>query len=355
MNKIAFYLFGIPVAWYGLIVTFAIVAAFVLFLIMAKRRGIDGDFSLEMFIWVVVLAVLCCRIFYVVPRAEYWPKEFDWEAFKNLFNIKQGGLTIIGGIFGGALGILFCCLRNKKYSFIRVADLVVIALLLGQIIGRWGNYVNGELYGLAVPDTWPQFLRQFPFAVEIGGKMHMGLFFYEGVLNAIGLAIALGLFFGLKKKLKPGTLTMFYLSWYGLVRGTIEFFKVEHKNFEGTDIGIVQVICYAMLAVGLVLLVLVQTGKLRLETKWFQGVIRQENIHRAIRQTKGQSEAIERNLRGIVMNGSTGAARWVSPEIRRNLNGILMSGVTGAYDVEGLDLHEKITDYLQEAEAYAAR
>ncbi len=262
-----FYLFGFEIAWYGVIVTSAIVAAFLLFLFLAKRRGIDVDFSMELFIWVVVLAVLCCRLFYVVPRKEFWPTPFDWDAFAQLWNIKAGGLTIIGGIFGGALGVLFCCLRNRKYSFIRIGDLVVVALLLGQIIGRWGNFVNGELYGKVITDPHWQW---FPIAVQIGPRYHMALFFYEGVLNAIGLAIALTMFFVLDKKLKPGTLGMFYLMWYGLVRGTLEFFKYEHETFGDSEVGVVQVICYVVCAVAMVLLILVQTGKIRMETKWFQ-------------------------------------------------------------------------------------
>lgn len=261
-----FYFFGIEIAWYGVIVTTGIVMAFLLYLFLAKKRNIDLDFSMELFIWVVVLAVLCCRLFYVIPREEFWPSSFTWEDFKHLWAIKQGGLTIIGGIFGGALGILLCCLRNRRYHFIQIGDLVVVALLLGQIIGRWGNFVNGELYGQEITNpAW----QWFPIAVQIGSRYYMALFFYEGVLNAIGLAIALTLFFKLGDKLKNGTLGMFYLAWYGLVRGTIEFFKIEHETIGNTDIGIVQVICYTMCIVAIVLLGLVQTGKIRLQTKWF--------------------------------------------------------------------------------------
>ena len=178
---------GFEIYKYALMITFGIMLSFVLYLILSKSRGIDIDFSLELFIWVVPLAVIFCRIFYVVPRLgeDYTLK--TWEGFLECLDIRGGGLTIIGGIFGGALGILFCALRNKKYSLMYVADCVVIALFVGQIIGRWGNYFNQELYGIEV--TNPA-LQRFPFAVFIDARQtwHYASFFYEGVLNEIGRA-----------------------------------------------------------------------------------------------------------------------------------------------------------------------
>ncbi|MEG2413929.1 MAG: prolipoprotein diacylglyceryl transferase, partial [Clostridia bacterium] len=287
MNPIAFYFFGRPIAWYGLIVTGGIVLAFMLFLVLAKKREIDVDYSLEMFLWVIILAVLCCRLFYVIPRKEYFPQDFDWHDFVYMLNISNGGLTIIGGIFGGALGLLICTLKNKKYHFAYVADCVVVALLLGQIIGRWGNFFNQELFGLEV--TNPLF-QKFPFAIHVVGSTHapdgyyLPLFFYEGVFNFVGLVISLTLFFKVGKKLKPMTLTLFYLGWYGLVRGSMEFLKIEHENFGNSGIGIVQVICYIMFLVAMVLIVLLQMGKIKFTSDKFDKKIAAQAIINAEKQ-----------------------------------------------------------------------
>ncbi len=268
IDRVAFEIFGRPVYWYGVVITFGIILAFCLYLLLAYVRKIDFDFSLEIFIWVIPLAVIFCRIFYVVPRiGKDYP--LSWDGFLEMLDISGGGLTIIGGIVGGALGVFFCCLRNRKYSLMRVADCVVMAVLLGQIIGRWGNFFNQELYGIEVTN---KALQHLPFAVfiESTGKWHYASFFFEGTLNAIGLAIALVMYFVPKKPLKNGTISLFYLGWYGLVRGTLEFIKGGNPvTFGDSDVKVVQVICYIVFAVTIVLQVLLQFGKLNFETKWF--------------------------------------------------------------------------------------
>lgn len=287
---------GFEIYKYALMITFGIMLSFVLYLILSKSRGIDIDFSLELFIWVVPLAVIFCRIFYVVPRLgeDYTLK--TWEGFLECLDIRGGGLTIIGGIFGGALGIFFCALRNKKYSLMYVADCVVIALFVGQIIGRWGNYFNQELYGIEV--TNPA-LQRFPFAVFIDARQtwHYASFFYEGVLNAMGLIIALLLFYLPKKKLKAGTFSLFYLMWYGFVRGTLEFLKgSDTQTIGNSGVKTVQLICYIMCIVAIVLQILLQTGKIKLESTRFakrceqrRDLLQEKAVAQALAIVKGES------------------------------------------------------------------
>ncbi|MDE7209526.1 MAG: prolipoprotein diacylglyceryl transferase [Clostridia bacterium] len=270
IDRVAFTLFGNPVYWYGIVITLGIILAFCLYLLLSYKRRIDFDFSLELFIWVIPMAVIFCRVFYVVPRIGDEYSLSSWEGFVDAIDISGGGLTIIGGIFGGAFGVFFCCLRNKKYSLMRVADCVVIAVLLGQIIGRWGNFFNQELYGVEVTN---EALQHLPFAVfiESTGKWHYASFFFEGTLNAIGLAIALVMYFVPKKPLKNGTFSIFYLGWYGLVRGSLEFIKAGNPvTFGNSDVKVVQVICYIVFIVCIALQVLLQFGKINFETKWFE-------------------------------------------------------------------------------------
>lgn len=268
-DKIAFSLFdgNLTVTWYGIFVTMGILLAYFLYLYLASKRNIDIDFSLELFIWVVVLAIVCCRLFYVVPRKEYYPID-SFEALMRFLGLtKDGlaGLTIVGGIFGGAAGILFCVLRYKKYSYAKVADCVVLCVFLGQIIGRWGNFANQELYGQIVSN--PAFQR-WPFAVFIDsdGMWHQALYMYEGFFNLIGLIIGLLLFFKYKK-LKNFTISLYYVFWYGLVRGSLEFLKLDHLNFPGTEIGVIQAICYSACVVTFILMILNQKGIIRFQSK----------------------------------------------------------------------------------------
>ncbi|MDE6189600.1 MAG: prolipoprotein diacylglyceryl transferase [Clostridia bacterium] len=286
---------GFEIYKYALMITFGIIASFALYLLLAKKRGIDLDFSLELFIWVIPMAVIFCRVFYVVPRLGKEYSLSSWEGFLDAIDIRGGGLTIIGGIFGGALGIFLCCLRNRKYSMMRVADCVVIALFVGQIIGRWGNYFNEELYGIEVTNTA---LQHFPFAVYIESlqSWHYASFFYEGVLNSIGLIIALLLFYLPKKPLKIGTFSIFYLAWYGLVRGSLEFIKgSEPVTIGNTGIKMVQLICYLMCIVAIVLQILLQCGKIRLETKWFERLCEKRKIQL---QEKAAAKAAAENVDG---------------------------------------------------------
>ena len=275
LDTIAFSIGNIDIAWYGIIVTTGIVCSFLFFLHMCKLQGIILDFSLETFIWVLVLAVICCRLFYVIPRLGT-----EYTTFIEVINIRNGGLTIVGGIFGGLLGLAISVLKNRQYHFVRVSDAAGISVLIGQVIGRWGNFFNQELFGLEI--TNPSF-QKFPFAVYIEhpGRFYTGckpgwycaLFFYEGVLNAIGLIIAYTLYRKYKDKMKPGTLSLFYLGWYGLVRGSLEFLKIDHVTIGNTGIGSIQVICYVMALICIVLMVLLYTNKIHFESKRFDEII----------------------------------------------------------------------------------
>ncbi|MDE5618892.1 MAG: prolipoprotein diacylglyceryl transferase [Clostridia bacterium] len=176
------------------------------------------------------------------------------------------------------MGIICCCLRNKEYSIARTCDIVVIGLLLGQVIGRWGNYFNQELYGKLITDEKMQW---FPFAVYIEycsycghSGYHNALFFYEGVLNAIGFIICILMFSKRMDKRKPLSIALFYLFWYGIVRGSLEFLKEDHVTIGNSSIGAVQVICYVMSAVTLILLALYCNDKISF--KWLDKMKRKE-------------------------------------------------------------------------------
>lgn len=255
---------SVDVAWYGVILTTGMICALFLMIYLGKREQLEPEFCLSAFLFAIVFAIIGARLFFVVPRFnEYFT---SWADFRRAFDITEGGLTIIGGIPCGALGIFIAC-RIYKKSFFRITDLVVPCLLLGQVIGRWGNYVNGELFGFEI--TNPAF-QKFPIAVwvydyEVGKYgWHAANFFYEMMLNLVMFIVMIALTYTVKKKLKVGFLSLLYIVWYGVVRGILEFVKVNQLMWG--SVKAVQLICFLCAAIGVVVLVLVQLGYIKLET-----------------------------------------------------------------------------------------
>ena len=256
-----FEIFGLTIHWYGVILTSAMVLAFCLFLYLAKLKKIEIDFSLSMFLFAIIFAIIGARLIYVIPRAEDYDYFITFDGLLRAINISEGGLSIIGGIPAGALGIYLAC-RHYKKSLVRVLDLCVPCLLLGQIIGRWGNIVNSELYGVEITN---ELFQSFPFAMNINGTWHASIPFYEMMINIVGLIIILALMFKFKDKLKVGSLLTLYAVWYALVRGILEIWKIG--NLSWGSIGAIQLICYIIAPIALVFFFLIQFDIIKLETQ----------------------------------------------------------------------------------------
>ncbi len=255
INPVAFTIGNLEIRWYALILTFAMLVALYILYKLAKGKGFTGDFILEVFLWTIPLAIIFARLGYCLPRKEYWT---SIQGFWRMFKIWEGGLTILSGIFGGLLGIFIAC-KHKKVALFDVVDLVIPALLIGQAIGRWGNFMNEELFGVQI--TNPAF-QWMPFAVYIhnpGGGLEPGWyaasFFYESVMNlTMGILMLLLV---KRDKYKPSELACIYLTWYGLLRGILEFIKVGAYQLGG-KIGGAQVFSFCLFVVGLVMLILIK-------------------------------------------------------------------------------------------------
>lgn len=240
IDKVAFTIGSLEVRWYGIIIVFAMLCGLLYLCLECKRINLNTDDAVELFLWLIPLAIIFARVFYVIPRAdEYFPWN-SWDDFVRTIAIWDGGITIIGGIFGGIIGgAIFAARKRKKCNFGNVADLVIVPLLLGQIIGRLGNFVNQEAFGLPITDARFQF---FPFGVYIDDPSGVSsefydvvysnvpgwfcaTFFYEMVWNAIGLGICYSVW--RKNKKYPGILLVFYLFWYFLGRLWLEFLRVD--------------------------------------------------------------------------------------------------------------------------------
>jgi prolipoprotein diacylglyceryl transferase len=235
--------------WYGFLIALAIVLGVALGYFIAKMRGKNPDIAIDFIIWATPLAILGCRTYYVILDSFARPGYWDIAKFFGFFDGKfEGleGLAIHGGIIGAILGAIFCGLmfkkQGKKDGFFDLADLGAPFMLLGQAIGRWGNYANQEVYGRAITDG----LNFFPFAVDINGTMHVALFFYESIFNLIGAGVLAWMYLG-KRRSAKGTVFFGYLLWYGLVRIIMEGMRVEEYT-----LGTFQyVMCAIMIAVGL--------------------------------------------------------------------------------------------------------
>lgn len=222
MNPVAFKLFGMPVHWYGLIIATGLVLAVILATRLAKYRNLPKDLPFELILWVFPPAIICARLYFLIFNGGPWDE--------NAFAIWNGGIAIYGAIIGGALGALLFCIIRKR-NFLDIADLVMPCLILGQCIGRWGNFANQEAYGLALGDS----CNFFPIGVYIencyysgcacdGSGWHMATFFYESICSFI---ICIALCMLIKKCNIRGMVLSTYMIAYGTVRFITEGLRMD--------------------------------------------------------------------------------------------------------------------------------
>ena len=206
-------IFGFDIYAYAIIIVCGMIAAFFVISLLFRRRNMSADLFLTFFCICLPIAILTTRLFYCITSN--MPIE-EWFSFES---IRQGGLSIIGGIIGGAASVIGVCIV-KKVNFFRAGDCIVVGLLLAQCIGRWGNFANQEVYGMVVDNPA---LQWFPFAVFIDADQswHYAFFFYESMVT--GTAAVLLFLNAWKNPNKPnGVNTACYFITYGLIRSIME-------------------------------------------------------------------------------------------------------------------------------------
>lgn len=207
-------LFGfIPI--YGMLIAGAIALGVFLCSRQEKRLQLPPDTAVDFALWVIPAAIVGARLYYVA---------FQWDLYADdplrVLRVWEGGLAIYGGVIGGALAA-FAYSRAKKIPLGTLADMTAPSLILGQAIGRWGNFVNREAHGPLTNDPALQF---FPVSVLIDGQWYLATFFYESVWNFIGFWI---LWLNRKRVRVRGDLFWGYLCWYGLGRTVIEGLRTD--------------------------------------------------------------------------------------------------------------------------------
>ena len=241
-----FTIFGLNIKFYGILMATAMLVGVLLACKNASKRNLTADNIYILALFILPLAVLGARLVFVLGADRAYS---FWEVFK----IWEGGMSIYGGIIGGALGVLLYCLIYKK-NFFDLTDVVCVSLILGQAIGRWGNFFNQEVYGKLVTDpSW----QWFPCAVILdSGEWHYALFFYEFLIN---LGIFALLFFLLKKTQKKGVVTSVYLIAYGSIRFLLEPLRMAEYNLMLFGIKLSSLISAIAVIAGIVSLVLIYT------------------------------------------------------------------------------------------------
>lgn len=206
----SFSVFGFSIYWYAIIIVSGMFLAVLYAVKMFPKKGLEQDDLFNMFLIALPTALICARAYYVI---------FSWDDYKDnlwqIFNIRGGGLAIYGGVIGAAVVVVLYCTR-KKISFAKVLDILAVGLLIGQAIGRWGNFVNAEAFGDPSRPT------NLPWAMTILGtaeNVHP-TFLYESVWNAVGIPLLL--LYQKKWQKADGELFLLYLTWYGLGRVWIE-------------------------------------------------------------------------------------------------------------------------------------
>ena len=226
----AFDIGPLSIHMYGIIIAFGLVLAVVYAMRRAPQFGLTEDHVLDGVLWVTPFAFLCARAYYCA---------FSWEMYADnpisVLYIWQGGIAIYGGVLGAVAGILVFC-RVKKISLGATLDLVLLGFLIGQAIGRWGNFFNREAFG-AETDTW---LRMGLYDTITGTvTYHHPTFLYESVWNALGFVV---LHFLSKKREYDGQIALGYAAWYGLGRFFVEGLRTDSLYLPGTELRVSQLL-----------------------------------------------------------------------------------------------------------------
>ena len=241
-----FEVFGVTIAFYGIIIALGVFLGFSLTNHESNRLGYPKDIWWDFSVPAILFSLLGARIYYVI---------FSWDYYKNhlneLLNFRQGGIAIYGAVIGGFLTLVVFC-RIKKVNLWKMADVAVFGLLVGQIIGRWGNFTNREVFGEYTDNLFAmripvEMVRKMDISETIAAHITDGVnyiqvhptFLYESVLNLILLLV---IWFYRNRKKFDGELLLFYMGGYGIIRFFVEGIRTDQLKIGNTDIAVSQML-----------------------------------------------------------------------------------------------------------------
>ena len=258
--------FGFDIAYYGIVIAIAMIVGISIAMREARRTGQDPDIYLDMLMITMVTSVIGARIYYVA---------FSWENYKDnliqIFNTRNGGLAIYGGIIAGIITV-YVFVKIKKMNFQQVADTVCMGLITGQIIGRWGNFFNREAFGgytdnLLAMQLPVSAVRQneiteamWKYLVDVSGVEYIQVYptvLYEGLWNFM---VLLFLFWYRDRKKFQGELFLCYLTGYGMGRFWIESLRTDQLLIPGIGLPVSQVLSAVVVIASVAIILWKRTG-----------------------------------------------------------------------------------------------
>jgi phosphatidylglycerol:prolipoprotein diacylglycerol transferase len=276
LDRVALSLGSFQIYWYGVIIALGAVLAVFFCMRTGPRLGIQGNDFLDVLLFALPGGILGARLYYIIFNPSLYVKAGGGIDLAACVNIHKGGLAIYGGILAGTL-IVFLVSRHKKIPFPAMVDLCTFGLLIGQIAGRWGNFVNVEAYGGETDLPWRMGIETAQGYWEVHPT-----FLYESLWNLLGFFLLL-LVLGKGLRKFDGMLFLLYLAWYGFGRGFIEGLRTDSLYFFDTGLRVSQLLGFASCVLALLLLVW------KLKARPDPGAL-YVNRHRPIKEEKPNQE-----------------------------------------------------------------
>ena len=248
MNRVAIDLGSIKIYWYSITMFLGVLFGMIVAYIEVKRKKIDATKFENMAFYAILFGFVGARLYYVLFNLDYY-----LDNLGEIFMVWHGGLAIHGGIIGAIAAMYLYCRKNKM-SLIEMLDICAPALLIGQVIGRWGNFFNSEAHGGIVSRYFLESLHLPTFIIDgmyINGHFYHPTFLYESLLNLICFIILMLL--RRNKKIKLGAITGIYLMWYSIVRFFIESLRTDSLMLG--DFRMAQIISIVLFIIGLFLII----------------------------------------------------------------------------------------------------
>ena len=255
-----FNLFGLNIAFYGVIVATAMLVGFYTAVFLAKKSNQNVDNYYDLFIFIIIFAIIGARIYYVIFNLDYYLKNLD-----EIINIRAGGLAVYGGIIA-CFVVIYVFSHIKKLEFFQIVDNCIAALTIGQVIGRWGNFFNMEAFGTYTDNLFAMQMKydlvnssnvdqlMLDNMKNINGVQYIQAhptFLYESFFNLILFIIILLIFFKFYKF--HGQLLFTYFIGYGMIRFFVEGLRTDSLLIPSTDIRVSQVLSIVLVFVGIIL------------------------------------------------------------------------------------------------------
>ena len=266
LNRVAFSPFGKEIYWYGIIIAAGFLLAVAYGYRKAPRFGVDPDKIFDLLYFAVPAAIVGLRIYYVLFNMELYRNadgSFNWG---KAVAVWDGGLAIYGGLIAVVITAIIYC-RVRKQSFWSYADVGSYGFLIGQIIGRWGNFMNVEAYGSVTDLPWrmcsPKIAQELLWQGQIDSEVYQQIldgtlgvhptFLYESLWNLLGLVLLIWM--AKKGRKFNGQMFLSYVIWYGVGRTFIEGLRTDSLYFFNTGLRVSQLVGIISAAVALVLMI----------------------------------------------------------------------------------------------------